>query len=562
MTIYLQQGTHTATNVSLADVTPTTGPKWVPHPDYPGELHFPVTTLIRGPDALEEGLYLSPGQTTQDWSVNAQFLVGATFGQKIGVAYCVDRSKFKTFYLARFASHVLLELLKIDNGGTTTLGSATCSATSQNPVMYVRADKGVHRVWCSGIAAGTITATDTSLGAGHMGLYVDGRAGTNTNGPHVRLDLNSMVGGINDGTALLGALSSAGEGSITGFSGYGTATLSPLTVEGSETIGGTVFGEADVELPLIALDASVTLGIGGVGAGDLPLITLAAAGVVSNNEQALGSLTVSGSGVVVILGAGDATLPLPTCDASGKVAASATAALLLPALTVEGAGITIIRGTASATLPLLRSEGEAVAGLGAAGAITLSALEADGTGFVNVAGTLAASLPLPYVEARAIVGDTAVALVLAMNTENAAVTEYSGWSFDSFAELAGVTYGLGAAGIVALGGAADGTGAIAAYLRTGKDDGGTDSTKRPTDAYVAGRMEGGMSLTVTAKKGKLEESYDYDLPLGEDEPESRKTDLGRGFEAVYLQYELANVSGADFAVDKLTVLTQQTGRRA
>lgn len=559
----------TATGGSLADVTASAGGKWTPHPDYIGDLYVSGTTVISG-GATEEALYVVGTSSAASSSFQAAVRLSTTFGNPFGVAYSVDTTKFKTFYLARFASSTLLELLRVEGSSTTTLGSATyaLATTTLDAIFNGGVDNGIHRIsMVAGTQTATITATETSaLGAGRVGVYQDGRTGTNTLGPWLVLSTATSTSpnfqwGVNEGTPSLGSLTVAGTGTISGFSGDGAITLSALTVSGAETIGGTIYGTGTPSLILPTASATVVVGYGATGAARLPLLVSSGLGQVSTNNVTLSPLTVSGAGVTMILGTGEALLPLLTGSGSGTVVGGGVGAVELSGLTVEGAGTTAILGTGAPRLFLPRSLGAGFVGFGGAAAIALSALEALGSGYVDISGTGTADLPLLYATGNAIVGDVAVGLVFVMNTQNAAVTEYEGWSFDSFAELDGVMYGLGAAGIVALTGDADDTAKIAASIQTGKSNLGSDSTKRPTDAYASGRFDGQMVLSVTAKVGKKEETYDYDTVEGENEPESRKYDLGRGFESVYVQYTLANRNGCDFELDALTALSQMTGRR-
>src|SRR5688572_4781759 len=122
MTQYVNQGTATAG--ALADVTATAGGQWIPSPDYTGDLIVSGTT-VRGGGAVEEALYVCGTSSSQDSSFQAAVQLPATSfgGHMMGVAYNVDTTKFRTFYVARFSSSTSLQLIRVEGSNTTTLGS-------------------------------------------------------------------------------------------------------------------------------------------------------------------------------------------------------------------------------------------------------------------------------------------------------------------------------------------------------------------------------------------------------------------------------------------------------
>lgn len=338
------------------------------------------------------------------------------------------------------------------------------------------------------------------------------------------------------------------------------AHLSSLTVSGAGATGNLATGSA--RLPLFTSSGFGVLGGVGAGEGTLPLLTSSGYGAQIINRLPLSGLTASGRGLTGIVGAGAARLAVLTASGAGTVGILGVADLQLSALRASGAGVLSVLATGSAALPLLRSTGEASVGIGGVARATIAALRISGRGAMTVIGTGLANLPLLTAEGRAIMDALDISLIVAMNAGNAAVTEYDGWDFNSFARYNGRVIAAGAAGIVVLGGERDNTATIAAHVTTGQSDFGSDELKRLTDFYSSYRSAGAMRLTVTAKVNKVTASYSYPLPTTRDELESHKSEVGRGFEDRYYQFGMANVAGSNFSIDTLTALAQLSGRRA
>lgn len=150
--------------------------------------------------------------------------------------------------------------------------------------------------------------------------------------------------------------------------------------------------------------------------------------------------------------------------------------------------------------------------------------------------------------------DDGVYLAWVMNAETHAFTSYSNYPFNSFATIRGKTYGAKADGIYLLEGDTDAGAAIDAFARGGLTDLGSSKLKRMPSAYLgmttSGRMV--MKVTVVDDEGVRQEHW-YAL---EDRPAGAlrmgRVKLGRGLKSTYWGFELANVDGADFALDEIS----------
>jgi hypothetical protein len=324
-------------------------------------------------------------------------------------------------------------------------------------------------------------------------------------------------------------------------------------VGGSQTIG---------RMPLIESTGEGIVEYVGTGAGTLPKLVSAGLGHSALNAVSLSSLTASGTSINGVNCVGAGAMPQLTSAGTARVDGTAAGDLSLGSLTASGYAYVAIIGAGAGTLPKLTSAGEGQVGIGVTStSISLGSLSTAGSSWSEITATASGTLPRIISSGAAVVGDSANRKWVVMNVGNGAVSEYEDWTFDSIVTFNGDTLLLGAAGIAVVGGTADDTAQIEAYITTGKVDHGSESSKRPTDAYVGLKTPGSMELTVTGKYKGLEQSYTYTVPYGEDEEEAQKVDLGRGFESRYLQYKLANRDGSDFTIDALTVLAQVTGRR-
>jgi len=150
-----------------------------------------------------------------------------------------------------------------------------------------------------------------------------------------------------------------------------------------------------------------------------------------------------------------------------------------------------------------------------------------------------------------------------VNTEgNKPISEYTDYPFNSFCELGGVYYGAAEDGLYRLDGGDDAGEPISASIMTMMTDFNSTKMKRVPTAYVGYTADGKMVLRVRAVSGgELREHWFTATHRTADAPREQVIKLGRGIRSRYWQFELANVDGADFEIDKLELYPVFLNRR-
>lgn len=151
-----------------------------------------------------------------------------------------------------------------------------------------------------------------------------------------------------------------------------------------------------------------------------------------------------------------------------------------------------------------------------------------------------------------------------MTTQTKAVRRYRDFPFNSFAVLDGELWGAAADGIYRMGGTTDAGAAIAAAIRTGALDFGSQSMKGAPLVYIGATTSGELLLRVqatTIRGEDLQQTYRM-VPAVTGAPREHRVPLGRGFRSVYWTFELANdTDGAAFEVHAWHVVPlQHTGK--
>jgi len=150
-----------------------------------------------------------------------------------------------------------------------------------------------------------------------------------------------------------------------------------------------------------------------------------------------------------------------------------------------------------------------------------------------------------------------------MNTEgDKAISEYTNYPFNSFCELDGQYLGASEDGLFLLEGADDDGDPIDASVLTMMTDFNSTHMKRVPTAYIGYTSDGTMVLRVRAVSGgELREHWFTATQRTANAPREQVIQLGRGIRSRYWQFELANVDGADFEIDKLELYPVYLSRR-
>lgn len=150
------------------------------------------------------------------------------------------------------------------------------------------------------------------------------------------------------------------------------------------------------------------------------------------------------------------------------------------------------------------------------------------------------------------IGDD-VYLAWVVNTETRAASTYTNFPFNSFCEFEGDYYGAAADGIYELDGDDDDGDAIRARLRLGMSNLGIAREKRIPALYLAYAADGRLVLKaiVTEIDGTRSEWWYQLTPRGAGGVREGRIQMGRGLKAVFWDFEIANIDGADFELADL-----------
>ena len=342
---------------------------------------------------------------------------------------------------------------------------------------------------------------------------------------------------MNNGIITLPALASAGYAG-----GTGIATLPPL---GAEAVADHRSNRADISLPMFVVAAQSAA----LATANLPMFV------------------TEGLATVVIIARLDVTLPALRAEAAATVATTARADVYLPSLSAEALAGALM----SAALPMLTAESVASVGPLARADITLPMFVVEALATLGIVGNGDVVLPmlrvvqfangeirLPMFQveglARAVVTVTYEAYavnLLSSGRESSAneVTRFDAWNFDQVIRWRNRYYGVKSTGLYLLGGDLDGAAAIAWSLHTGTSNLGSRQMKAVREVFVHGRV--GAGLTAQASIGEAADpSYDAIVQAGSNARATR-TEFGRGLEAVYWSFGLADPLGGPADIDSM-----------
>lgn len=140
---------------------------------------------------------------------------------------------------------------------------------------------------------------------------------------------------------------------------------------------------------------------------------------------------------------------------------------------------------------------------------------------------------------------------IAFNTLTGAVTEYTGFGFQSITP----THAGSAAGLFTLGGDTDAGQPIVAQVTTGKQLWGGSLKKTAQMVYFSLKGEGTSTLTVAGESA----AYSYSFPVRATGESRCKP--GQGIRENYLAFGYSNTDGAPFQLDRIEVLVAESKTR-
>lgn len=567
-----------------------------------------------GSGALPNGFVVNSTRTTITAShVNMASGVNGSVDNSIGFCYLVQGDD-KSYYRVRNSGSTWA-LEKVVNGAITSLATST-AAPIGNASYWLTVQKvgAVHTVTIqvmngslsAPVTTGIIptvslTATDSSIpSGGRFGLWGSSGGSSTGSAPNqtaskawvAQSTIAPLEGGTNDADLTLPQISLAA-----------TIILSPsvlldaditlpqvVVVGSSSTVPND--GDGDIALPQVGLVATIShtaaitaelpaitadiVGhIGGAAtiAAALPSITADLRGGFPGGFITLPQVAVDGTIILGQAAQADITLPQIQPAATLIQYGQATGNIALPQVVLDASGIVGNAGSGSATLPQVQLVVSGYAGLALSAALVLPQVQVDARGFSQYLASINANLvPLT---AYMVGGpdEGAVVRIVVLNLRTGGVTEYNGWTFNSFATLRGRTLAASSSGIFELTGETDDGVEIASDFRTIVTDLSPIDVKgefaahgkRPTDAYLSYQSDEPMLFTVYVD----DQEYEYDVPKGRymspagisSKVRPHKAELGKGIETNYLQFGIKNIAGGDFTFDALRVLLDILKRR-
>lgn len=151
-----------------------------------------------------------------------------------------------------------------------------------------------------------------------------------------------------------------------------------------------------------------------------------------------------------------------------------------------------------------------------------------------------------------------------MNTHSRASTRYENYPFNSYMQVGGGYYGVADSGLYRLDGDSDNGAPIAARVRLGMSSLGSRLVKHIPSVYLGYAASGDLLLKViTADHNSGARRADiYRLHArGATSQREGRVQVGRGLNAVYWDFEIENVNGADFDLDVIEFMPLQINRR-
>lgn len=317
-------------------------------------------------------------------------------------------------------------------------------------------------------------------------------------------------------------------------------------------------GNANVTLPAKTLAASGL--VGGVGAlsATLPARTLYAYGDEGVAEQ-LPAKTLEASGLVGTLGTLSDALPTRTLVAYGIGEGLGYSSNTLPALQLSATGIGENLGSLSVALPVkgLLAAGE-VGGVGTVAA-QLPVRTLDALGYGEITANAELVLPLLQLEAAGFAALPATFRTWVLNMQHKALTEYTGWTFNSYAKFRGATLAASDAGVVALGTQdLDNDAPISALVRDGAMDYDSNMVKRVPYIYTGLTTASALRFSLTTEEYGTQV---YTLTPWKAGLRPRRVKTAEGARSRYWQWTLENLDGGDFEVDVISLYPVETSRR-
>jgi hypothetical protein len=307
----------------------------------------------------------------------------------------------------------------------------------------------------------------------------------------------------------------------------------------------------------------------------LPLLTSSGAGlrgIIGSASPELPALLTDADGLRGIVGSAELKSILNVTDSTGTIYInpSGSAEMVLPVLGVVSASGTIyvnLVGSAAMASQFLYEAGEGLRGLVGSASLSDQLLYFTGTPIINQSGETELELPLLDVIGSGLVQDLVeeydapIRRGFVMNLVNWAITEYTDYSFNSFAYFNGVPLGASEkSGICVLEGDRDDGNQIRAYYQEGVEDLFANFINRISHAWITSRQDGQLKLMAIMDE---EESTpeEFIIESSDDEMHEERIKFPKSLKNRFLSIRVENVEGSKFSVDKVRVFLEPLSRK-
>lgn len=243
-------------------------------------------------------------------------------------------------------------------------------------------------------------------------------------------------------------------------------------------------------------------------------------------------------------------------------ATSATTIGLLEAITTSAAavGTPTFYNLASSSCT---SMGAATSTTTYAGSYKAAALVSTAAGTSVVTNNV---IMTAYVQSLADIGSTATYRdplqgAYVMNTETAALSQYTNFAFNSVAYMNGKLYATSQDGFYVLEGANDDGVNTDAYIESGYSDLGEQHTKHAGSLYFGYTSDGPVGVDVeTYGSGHAKQSYELEM-RDATSPRNNRVKLGKGLSSRHWRITVKNIDGSHFELNDMAIDVAVSQRR-
>ena len=311
-----------------------------------------------------------------------------------------------------------------------------------------------------------------------------------------------------------------------------------------------IIGSVEFSLPLLEYTGNVFTGDLGEISFELPLLNTSLYGA-GNVEFTLPLTGVSGNIITGIAGKLEAILPTLLPSLVGHLNNVGQLNFPIPVPIIQMAGLINGFGSISFNLPNRNIIIEGLTGEVGNVNVVLPEIKVNVSYYQNNLATIDLVIPMLISLSS---GTYKLANVtykgITINTKNQAVTEYSGFEFDSMGTINDSHFGVNENGIYILGGRNQ-NGSV---ITTGTLDFGQQSLMhRPSNVWITMRTNGKMILTVQVNEN---EKYDYEVSVVNNSIHEERVKTGKGYKGRMYSFSIKNIDGADFNLNKLTLFSE------